>query len=45
MDINDYQMKKLITWIKEYFAKRRRKKAFFKKVEELKKRDPFTYNH
>ena len=34
MDINDYQMKKLITWIKEYFAKRRRKKAFFKKIEE-----------
>jgi hypothetical protein len=38
-------MKKLINWIKEYFAKRKRRKEFLKKIEELKKRDPFTYNH
>ena len=31
--------------IKEYFAKRKRRKEFLKKIEELKKRDPFTYNH
>jgi hypothetical protein len=38
-------MRKLISWIKEYFDKRKRKKEFLKKIEELKKRDPFTYNH
>jgi len=36
---------KLINWIKKYFADRKRKKAFKKKLEELRKRDPFTYNH
>lgn len=38
-------MKKLILWIKNYFAERRRKKIFKQKLEELKKRDPFIYKH
>jgi hypothetical protein len=38
-------MKKLFNAIKNYFADRKRKKEFKKKLEELRKRDPFTYNH
>ena len=38
-------MKKLINWIKDYFEKKRKKKEFLKKIEEIRKRDPFTYNH
>jgi hypothetical protein len=38
-------MKKLINWIKDYFKKRKKKKEFLKKIEEIRKRDPFTYNH
>lgn len=38
-------MKKLIEWIKNYFQDRKRKKQFKKKIEELRKRDPFIYNH
>jgi hypothetical protein len=38
-------MMKLINWIKKYFSDRKRKKEFKKKLEELRKRDPFTYNH
>jgi hypothetical protein len=38
-------MKKLISWIKKCFADKKRKKEFKKKLEELRKRDPFIYNH
>jgi hypothetical protein len=38
-------MKKLIDLIKKYFADRKIKKEFKKKLEELRKRDPFIYNH
>jgi hypothetical protein len=38
-------MIKLINWIKEKIEDYKRKKRFKKKIEELKKRDPFTYNH
>ena len=38
-------MKKLIDWVKTYFERRKRKKEFKKKLEELRKRDPFIYNH
>jgi hypothetical protein len=38
-------MKKLINWIKDYFEKKRKKKEFLRKIEEIRKRDPFTYNH
>ena len=36
----------LIKKIKEYFRKRKQDKIFKKRLEELRKRDPFTYkNH
>ena len=38
-------LKNPIESIKKFFEKRRKKKEFEKKIEELKKRDPFTYNH
>ncbi len=38
-------MNKLINWIKEKIEDYKRKKRFKKRIEELKKRDPFTYNH
>jgi hypothetical protein len=38
-------LKNLIESIKKFFERRRKKKEFEKKIEELKKRDPFTYNH
>jgi hypothetical protein len=38
-------MKKLINWVKDYFERRKRKKEFKKKLEDLRKRDPFIYNH
>lgn len=38
-------MKKLIQWINEKIQDYKRKKKFKKKLEELKKRDPFIYNH
>jgi hypothetical protein len=38
-------LKKLIEIVKKFLEKRRKKKEFEKKIEELKKRDPFTYNH
>lgn len=38
-------MKKLINWLKKKIADRKRKKEFKKKLEELRKRDPFIYNH
>lgn len=38
-------MKKIIEWFKDKWEERNRKKRFKKKIEELKKRDPFIYNH
>jgi hypothetical protein len=38
-------MIRLINWIKEKIEDYKRKKRFKKRIEELKKRDPFTYNH
>jgi len=38
-------MKKLFNWIKKLIDDRKRKKRFKKKLEELRKRDPFIYNH
>lgn len=37
--------KKLINFIKNRIEKNKKKKEFKKRIEELKKRDPFTYNH
>jgi preprotein translocase subunit YajC len=36
---------KLIQWIMNLIERRKRKKKFKKRMEELKKRDPFIYNH
>jgi preprotein translocase subunit YajC len=38
-------MKKIIQWFLNLIEERKRKKRFKKKIEELKKRDPFIYNH
>jgi hypothetical protein len=38
-------IKKIIGWVKSLWEERQRKKRFKKKLEELKKRDPFIYNH
>jgi hypothetical protein len=38
-------MKKIIDWILKKIKERKRKKELKKKIEELKKRDPFIYNH
>ena len=38
-------MKRFIQWILNLIEERKRKKRFKKKLEELKKRDPFIYNH
>jgi preprotein translocase subunit YajC len=38
-------MKRLIQWFLDLIEERKRKKRFKKKLEELKKRDPFIYNH
>lgn len=38
-------MKKIIDWFLKKVADHKRKKKFKKKLEELKKRDPFIYNH
>lgn len=38
-------MKKLITWLKEAIETYKRKKRFKKKLAELRKKDPFIYNH
>jgi len=36
----------IIRFIKEYFRKRKQEKIFKKRLEELRKRDPFIYkNH
>lgn len=38
-------MKKIIEWFLKKIKDRKRKKELKKKIEELKKRDPFIYNH
>lgn len=38
-------MKKLIKWFLDIIEERKRKKRLKKKLEELRKRDPFTYKH
>jgi hypothetical protein len=38
-------IKKLINWVKSKIAKRKKEKEFKKKLEELRKRDPFIYKH
>jgi hypothetical protein len=38
-------MKKIIDWFFKKLKDRKRKKELKKKIEELKKRDPFIYNH
>lgn len=35
----------IIKWIKNKIENYKRKKRFEKKLEELRKRDPFIYNH
>lgn len=37
--------KKLINFIKNKIERNKKKKEFKKRIEELRKRDPFTYNH
>jgi hypothetical protein len=34
-----------IKWFKNFLAKRKREKEYKKKLEELRKRDPFTYKN
>ena len=36
---------KLINWIVKKYQDWKRKRKFKKKIEELRKRDPFIYNH
>jgi hypothetical protein len=38
-------IKKLINWVKSKITKRKKEKEFKKKLEELRKRDPFIYKH
>jgi hypothetical protein len=38
-------MKGLINWIKDKIKQRKRQNQFVNKLKELKKRDPFIYNH
>ena len=38
-------MKKIIDWFLKKIKEQKRKKELKKKIEELKKRDPFIYNH
>lgn len=35
----------IFKWITKWWEERKRKKRFKKKLEELRKRDPFIYNH
>jgi hypothetical protein len=35
----------MLQWIKKIINKRKRKKMFNKRLEELRKRDPFIYKH
>lgn len=36
---------KIFNWIKKLIENYKRKKRFEKKLEELRKRDPFIYKH
>lgn len=36
---------KLINWVKSKIQEKKKKKEIKKKLEELRKRDPFIYNH
>jgi hypothetical protein len=36
---------KLINWVKNKLEEKKKKKEIKKKLEELRKRDPFIYNH
>ena len=38
-------MKKIINWFLNLIEEMKRKNRLKKKIEELKKRDPFIYNH
>jgi hypothetical protein len=38
-------MKTIINFIKQLVYDYKRKKRFKRKIEELRKRDPFIYNH
>jgi hypothetical protein len=38
-------IQKLINFIKNKIEKNKKNKEFKKRIEELKKRDPFTYKH
>jgi hypothetical protein len=38
-------MKIVITWILSKIESFKRKREIKKKIEEIRKRDPFTYNH
>lgn len=38
-------IKRIINWFKNKLQERKKKKEFKKKLEELRKRDPFIYNH
>lgn len=35
----------ILKWIKKKIDEIKRKRRLKKKIEELRKRDPFTYNH
>lgn len=35
----------IFKWIQDWWEERKRKKRFKKKLEELRKRDPFIYHH
>ncbi len=41
---NNYKMN-ILKKIKEYIERRNMKKVYKKRLEELKKRDPFVYKH
>jgi len=36
---------KIIKWVKDKIREKKKKREFKKKLEELRKRDPFIYNH
>lgn len=38
-------MKNIFNWFKQMITDYKRRKNLKKKIEELRKRDPFTYNH
>ena len=38
-------MKKIYNWFLKKLKERKKKKEFQKKLEELRKRDPFIYRH